>query len=304
MQLKTSIGLAGVAFLTMAGPAAAHSGGLDKYGCHNDRKNGGYHCHRGSPAPAPSRPARQSPPAPTASPIRSSPQSLMAAPSVTSASRPVALVTPASVPQPAASAVEPVITGRAQVIDGDTLTVGATRVKLWGIDAFEALQTCGQGQPLACGAKAIDTLQIFIGREAPNCVKRGVEPGGQVLAVCRVGMTDLAALVVRQGYALADRARAADYINDEEAARSMRVGAWSTTGFVSPSDYRAGRRDVVAISRPNDRGLSEGCVIKASVVSGAKVYRMPGDFAYDDIKADAVFCSEEAVIGAGFRRIK
>ena len=26
--------------------AAAHSGGLNAAGCHNDRKNGGYHCHR------------------------------------------------------------------------------------------------------------------------------------------------------------------------------------------------------------------------------------------------------------------
>jgi hypothetical protein len=26
---------------------AAHGGGLDRYGCHNDRKAGGYHCHRG-----------------------------------------------------------------------------------------------------------------------------------------------------------------------------------------------------------------------------------------------------------------
>ena len=25
----------------------AHSGGLDKMGCHHDRKKGGYHCHRG-----------------------------------------------------------------------------------------------------------------------------------------------------------------------------------------------------------------------------------------------------------------
>lgn len=23
----------------------AHGGGTDKNGCHNDRKNGGYHCH-------------------------------------------------------------------------------------------------------------------------------------------------------------------------------------------------------------------------------------------------------------------
>lgn len=25
----------------------AHSGGTDKYGCHNDRQRGGYHCHSG-----------------------------------------------------------------------------------------------------------------------------------------------------------------------------------------------------------------------------------------------------------------
>lgn len=32
-------------------PAAGHSGGLNTEGCHNDRKNGGYHCHRGGAAP-------------------------------------------------------------------------------------------------------------------------------------------------------------------------------------------------------------------------------------------------------------
>ena len=25
----------------------AHGGGLDKYGCHNNRKVGNYHCHQG-----------------------------------------------------------------------------------------------------------------------------------------------------------------------------------------------------------------------------------------------------------------
>lgn len=27
--------------------AFAHGGGLDGYGCHRNRKQGGYHCHRG-----------------------------------------------------------------------------------------------------------------------------------------------------------------------------------------------------------------------------------------------------------------
>lgn len=28
--------------------AISHGGGLDAYGCHHDRRSGGYHCHRGS----------------------------------------------------------------------------------------------------------------------------------------------------------------------------------------------------------------------------------------------------------------
>jgi hypothetical protein len=39
--------------LMFAGPAAkAHPGGLNREGCHNDRKHGtGYHCHRGGAVP-------------------------------------------------------------------------------------------------------------------------------------------------------------------------------------------------------------------------------------------------------------
>lgn len=34
--------------------AHAHSGGLDRHGCHTQRSTGEYHCHRGAPPPAPS----------------------------------------------------------------------------------------------------------------------------------------------------------------------------------------------------------------------------------------------------------
>ena len=39
--------------------AAAHPGGLNREGCHNNRKTGDYHCHGGG-APAPQRQERQS----------------------------------------------------------------------------------------------------------------------------------------------------------------------------------------------------------------------------------------------------
>lgn len=37
--------------LMLTSTASAHGGGLNAEGCHNDRKNGGYHCHRAPAAP-------------------------------------------------------------------------------------------------------------------------------------------------------------------------------------------------------------------------------------------------------------
>jgi hypothetical protein len=50
-----SIVLSSVSFASTAG---AHSGGLNADGCHNDRKNGGYHCHRSGGVPIPQQAAR------------------------------------------------------------------------------------------------------------------------------------------------------------------------------------------------------------------------------------------------------
>ena len=55
--MKTWIIVATAIALAVPVVAAAHPGGLNAEGCHNDRKNGGYHCHRGrSGSRSPSRP--------------------------------------------------------------------------------------------------------------------------------------------------------------------------------------------------------------------------------------------------------
>lgn len=48
-SLKIFFLAAGLAFPTFAN---GHGGGLDKNGCHTNRKTGEYHCHRGAPSPA------------------------------------------------------------------------------------------------------------------------------------------------------------------------------------------------------------------------------------------------------------
>lgn len=47
MKTRRWIAFMAACLATASGAAFAHSGGLNADGCHNDRKNGGYHCHRG-----------------------------------------------------------------------------------------------------------------------------------------------------------------------------------------------------------------------------------------------------------------
>lgn len=48
------------------------------------------------------------------------------------------------------------LAGQASVIDGDTLEIHGTRIRLWGIDAPESSQLCRDDDSLQyrCGAKA------------------------------------------------------------------------------------------------------------------------------------------------------
>ena len=56
------------------------------------------------------------------------------------------------------------LTGQASVIDGDTIEIHGTRIRLWGIDAPESTQLCRGDDSLQyrCGAKAANDLDGFI----------------------------------------------------------------------------------------------------------------------------------------------
>ncbi|MCO7227564.1 YHYH domain-containing protein [Pleionea sp. CnH1-48] len=53
----------GVALILLSGISQAHSGRTNSDGCHNDRKNGGYHCHNGgtSYTPLPRKNSKEQP---------------------------------------------------------------------------------------------------------------------------------------------------------------------------------------------------------------------------------------------------
>jgi endonuclease YncB( thermonuclease family) len=65
------------------------------------------------------------------------------------------------------------LAGRASVIDGDTLEIHGTRIRLWGGDAPESIQLCRGEDSLQyrCGAKAANDLDAFIAGRPVNCLR-------------------------------------------------------------------------------------------------------------------------------------
>jgi endonuclease YncB( thermonuclease family) len=62
------------------------------------------------------------------------------------------------------------IVGRASVIDGDTIEIHGTRIRLNGIDAPESAQTCedGRGMRYWCGTKASWVLATLLASSSPT----------------------------------------------------------------------------------------------------------------------------------------
>jgi endonuclease YncB( thermonuclease family) len=58
------------------------------------------------------------------------------------------------------------VVGQASIIDGDTLEIRGTRIRLWGIDATESTQLCREENSLQyhCGAQRANDLDEFIAR--------------------------------------------------------------------------------------------------------------------------------------------
>src|SRR5262249_5017911 len=112
------------------------------------------------------------------------------------------------------------IAGRASVIDGDSLEIAGQRIRLYGIDAPEAGQTCLAETQWRCGQQAAFALAAIIGSHWVHCAERDRDQYSRVVAVCRLSGSngpDVNAQMVRQGWALAYRQYSTDYIAEEQA---------------------------------------------------------------------------------------
>jgi len=134
------------------------------------------------------------------------------------------------------------ITGAARVVDGDTIDVGTTRIRLWGIDAPESKQLCQRdGAEWMCGRDAALALERWIGQRTVSCEEKARDRYGRTVGLCRVDGDDVSAWMVSNGYAVAFRRYSADYIALEEKALEQRRGIWSSE-FQMPWDWRLQRK--------------------------------------------------------------
>ena len=97
--------------------------------------------------------------------------------------------------------------GRAAVIDGDTLDVSGTEVRLSGIDAPELDQRCStsgdvlneNSDTYPCGMEAAAVLADRIGDDPVICDEPASGSQKPVVAVCWLNDEDLGAWLVRSG---------------------------------------------------------------------------------------------------------
>lgn len=117
--------------------------------------------------------------------------------------------------------------GAAEAIAGDTLKIDGRTIGLYGIVAPKPQQRCfDNALPWWCGRYSQESLARLVKGADVQCADKGRSPSGTMLALCKVGNTDLAESQIRNGLAVADGARGVTYAEAERTARRNQTGIW------------------------------------------------------------------------------
>jgi endonuclease YncB( thermonuclease family) len=132
-----------------------------------------------------------------------------------------------------------------RAIDGDSFYAGKTEIRLYGIDAPEYRQTCTDSnkRELPCGKLARDALSKLISSHSVTCTTLDRDRYQRQVSICKDGTREINREIVRQGWAIAYRKHALDYIAPEREAKSAKRGIWAWS-FEKPEDYRNRMRRV------------------------------------------------------------
>src|ERR1700688_900176 len=218
-------------------------------------------------------------------------------------------------------------TGVPKIREGDSIQIGATRIRLGGIDAPSVDQLClnNSGERWACGVAAREELTKHVGDKSWTCHQRqAADRRGRVVARCEVDGEDIQKWLVASGWALSYARFSHDYDSDEKAAREAKAGMWQGA-FIAPWDWRIRNKKTVILGAakppPNANAIllasasgsvapSPDCTIKGNVNgAGECIYHTPASRWYAQIKmhinkGTRWFCSVEDAERAGCRETK
>jgi endonuclease YncB( thermonuclease family) len=202
----------------------------------------------------------------------------------------------------AGAAADGMVAGGAEVIDGDTLTIGVVAIRLEGIDAPELGQRCAlpAGGTWGCDEAAADRLvELTTGREV-DCEPLERDPYGRIVAKCTAGGVDLSAALAKEGLAWSFTRYSTTYADLEAAAKAQGLGIWQAD-TQPPWDYRTDRWERAVNASPH------GCPIKGNInAEGERIYHTPWSPWYGRTKVNEAagerwFCDEAEAIVAGWR---
>lgn len=137
-------------------------------------------------------------------------------------------------------------TGRATVVDADTIDIGEVRIRFEGIDAPESGQRCwdAAGAEYRCGQAAALALDDWLALSRPvTCLELYRDRYDRAVATCtRADGADLASWLVSAGWALDyPEYSGGAYAELQAAAAAAGLGIWQGL-FVPPWDWRRGLR--------------------------------------------------------------
>ena len=227
---------------------------------------------------------------------------------------------------PSSLALAADITGVPKIREGDSIVIGATRIRLGGIDAPSTDQLClnTKGERWTCGVAARDELIKHAENKSWTCHSSRTDRRGRLIAHCEVDGEDIQKWLVMNGWALAYQRHSHDYEADQAAAREAKAGMWQGA-FIAPWDWRVRNKKTTilgAVKPPENANAillasasgavapSPDCTIKGNVNrSGECIFHQPTSRWYAQIKMQISkgtrwFCSVEEAEAAGCRETR
>ena len=143
---------------------------------------------------------------------------------------------------------EKIISGKALVVDGDTIKINKKKIRLFGIDAPEKKQICQKiylsfiifnfQKDYPCGEESsLVLLKKLQGKKVECILENNKDKYKRYIGTCYIQKQDINGWLVKNGYAVAYRKYSKRYVLQEQYAKKNKLGLWRGN-FLEPEKWR------------------------------------------------------------------